>query len=295
MANTSRISQAADTIKRSLVRTLPHVYTAGSLEAIFQKNKKKWNLPQAMNVPKFIDALLAEVIIDECYLDFGNEYYQGYYLCSSSAYYIISQLVPKTYLSHLSALHVWGLTDKDVRIYINREQAQALSKAPKGKLEQTAIAKVFSQPQRQPENTADFNGIDVVHLKGKYTGQLGVRSFRIQNNEEVLITDLERTLIDCIVRPAYALPPQQMIGVFKKAKKRVSVATMSDYLDELDYLYPYHQCIGFYMERAGNYSIGEIKLFSSRAKSYDFYLDYELISPAYDSRWKLYYPASLKI
>ena len=295
MANTSRIAQAADTIKRSLVRALPHIYTPESLEAIFQKNKTKWNLPKAMNAPKFIDALLTEVIIDECYLDFGTEFYQAYYLSSSSAYYVICQLVPKTYLSHSSALHIWGLTDDDSFIYVNREQSPPLSKVTKGKLVQTAIANVFSRPQRRPENTADFNGMQVVHLKGRYTGEIGVRSFKIQNNEEISITDLERTLIDCIVRPGYGLRPQQMIEVFKKSKARISVATMSGYLDELDYVYPYHQCIGFYMERAGNYTPGEIKLFLSREKNYDFYLDYELISPAYNSRWKLYYPASLDV
>lgn len=102
-----------------------------------------------MNVTKFIDALLEEVIIDNYFLDFGTEYYEGYYLCRNSAYYTIAQIVPKTYFSHRSALHLWRLTDKGSCMFINREQAPALSKAVKRKLEQSAITNVFNLPKTE--------------------------------------------------------------------------------------------------------------------------------------------------
>lgn len=245
-----------------------------------------------MNAEKFIDALLTETIIGECCLDFGTECFKGYYLCSSSPHYVVSHLVPQTYLSHASALNIWGLMDHEPSIYVNREQSQT-PKVVKGRLEQTAISNAFRRPQRQPEIIADFKGIEVFYLRGRYTGNLGVTAVKLGNKEEVQVTDLERTLIDCIVRPAYAPPPKQMIEVFRKVKKQISVATMAGYLDELNYLYPYHQCLGFYLERAGNYSNGEIRLFSSKDKIYDFYLDYALESPVYNERWRLYYPAIL--
>jgi hypothetical protein len=85
-----------------------------------------------------------------------------------------------------------------------------------------------------------------------------------------------------------------MADIFKKAKSVISVATLAKYLNELDYIYPYHQSIGFYLEKAGNYSDSEINLFRTRPIEFDFYLDYEISSPAYSTKWKLYTPVSLQ-
>jgi predicted transcriptional regulator of viral defense system len=293
MANISRITQVLEEIKKTLHRRRPRIFSAQQLRQIFEKNKKKWNLPAAMNLKKFVAALEQEVVIDQYQLSFEAEEFKGYYLCSSSANYIISSIVPKTFLSHASALNVWGLTQQDNRIYINRELFPASAKSTKGTLVQTAIDSVFSRPQRQPAVSAEFNGIDVALIHGKFTGQLGVTEITLKNREQILVTDMERTLIDCVVRPTYALPPGEMIAIFKKAKPSVSIPVLAAYLEELNYTYPYHQCIGFYLERAQNYSAAEIEFFSSQEIKYNFYLTYELISPAYDKRWKIYYPALL--
>ena len=153
------------------------------------------------------------------------------------------------------------IEDTQDKIYVNREQSQTLSKSVKGKLVQTRIDSAFKGQQRQTASVGLFGGKEVVLIKGKFSDQLGVVDFDLKGKEQIRITDLERTLIDSVVRPAYAVSPKAMIDIFNKAKNLISISTLADYLDELDYTYPYHQSIGFCLEKAGNYSESEVGLY----------------------------------
>ena len=58
--------------------------------------------------------------------------------------------------------------------------------------------------------------------------------------------------------------------------------------------YPYHQSIGFLLERAG-LSEADLKKFLKLVTDFDFFLDYGLKRPVYDAKWKLYYPRFFKL
>lgn len=295
MANKSRISIALNSIKSRLLKYHPHIYHEADLHHIFLKGKKKWNLPAAMNHRKFIEALENEGLIGFCRFDFETEWHEGYYLQSSPDYYVVSQLISNSYISHASALSIWGMTEEaQDKIYVNREQSQTQSKSIKGKLVQTGIDSAFKGHQRQTGLVTIFDGKKVIFVKGKSTNQLGILEFELKGKEQIRVTDLERTLIDCVVRPAYAIDPVLMIKAFKKAKTSISVSILVEYLEELDHTYPYHQPIGFYLEKAGNYTESEINLFRSKGIEYNFYLTYGMTDPAYSEDWKLYFPKDLE-
>jgi hypothetical protein len=63
-------------------------------------------------------------------------------------------------------------------------------------------------------------------------------------------------------------------------------------LQHLDYIYPYHQAIGFYMQKAGfdETSLAELRAIGFR---YDFYLAHGLENPVYDANWRILVPRSL--
>ena len=69
----------------------------------------------------------------------------------------------------------------------------------------------------------------------------------------------------------------------------VSVKKLAAYLRKLHYVYPYHQAIGFYMERAG-YDERLLKLLEDFPIEYDFYLQHAMRSPVLNNRWRLYVP-----
>ncbi|MFC4275817.1 hypothetical protein [Achromobacter aloeverae] len=65
------------------------------------------------------------------------------------------------------------------------------------------------------------------------------------------MTNLERTLIDITVHPAYAGGVFEVLNAFQLAKEQVSVDALAAMMKVIGHTYPYHQAIGFYVERAG--------------------------------------------
>jgi hypothetical protein len=61
----------------------------------------------------------------------------------------------------------------------------------------------------------------------------------------------------------------------------------------LDYVYPYHQAIGFYMSRAG-YQAEDLKPLLSLGLRYKFYLTHGILDSLFDSDWQIYYPPRLQ-
>ena len=83
-----------------------------------------------------------------------------------------------------------------------------------------------------------------------------------------------------------------MLAAYKGARPRVNVALLLMTLRQLDYIYPYHQAIGFYMERAGFPETQLAKVAEVEMK-FDFHLAYRIESRAYSRRWRLYRPAEI--
>ena len=60
-------------------------------------------------------------------------------------------------------------------------------------------------------------------------------------------------------------------------------------LKKLKYIYPYHQAIGFYLERAG-FKSATLDLFRSLPREFDFYLVHDIKQKDYVKDWRLFIP-----
>jgi predicted transcriptional regulator of viral defense system len=108
--------------------------------------------------------------------------------------------------------------------------------------------------------------------------------------EMIRVTDVERTLIDSTVRPVYAGGVFEVLNAYRLARPRVSVNKLAATLKKLDYIYPYHQVIGFYLEKTGVYKETSIALLQKFDFKYDFYLTHGMKETAYSEKWRLYFP-----
>jgi predicted transcriptional regulator of viral defense system len=206
-------------------------------------------------------------------------------------YSVALSLRPGTYLSHFSAIAVHGLTNQVPKvIYVNKEQSP--KPKPSGGLSQEGLDRAFRNAPRTSKYIFHLDIYQVVLLSGKSTGRLGVISRPISPEVQVEVTALERTLIDICVRPNYAGSVFEVLETFRRARDAVSVPTIVAMLKKLDYVYPYHQAIGFYMERAG-YKPAQLERLRSLGLNFDFYLTHGMRDAEYSKEWRLYHPRGL--
>lgn len=208
----------------------------------------------------------------------------------ASAYEIALSLA-KGYLCHNTAVQLHGLTDALPRVlYLNREQS---AKAPpdRDSLTQAGITRAFKSKQRETRYICRWDDWHAAILSGKHTGGLEVGLIEV-DGRPLPVTKIERTLIDIAVRPTYSGGVFQVLDAYRRARARASIGTLLATLKALDYAYPYHQAIGFYLERAG-FPAEHVERLRALGLPFDFYLAHDLRDPVYVPAWRLYVPQGL--
>jgi hypothetical protein len=107
------------------------------------------------------------------------------------------------------------------------------------------------------------------------------------------LTDVERTLIDIAVRPSYAGGAKNVARAYRNAKARLSVPRLAKMLEQLEYVYPYHQAIGFYLQTAGQPS-STLQPLRDFGLKFDFYLEHGTKHSQFDPTWRIHFPDDIK-
>jgi len=293
MAGQSRLQIAKPDIIKAFEEAGRRVFWQSDISHILDRNRAFWRLAQNTTTAKFLDFLLEKTDLKLEYLEpLNHPNVSGisrYVWKEASAYEIALSMKRDAYLSHGTAVFLHGLTEQiPSRIFVNSEQSP---KPKSGHLTQEGINRAFAGRQRESQFIFKFGRSEALLLWGKNTGQLEVTDMTY-SAATLRVTGLERTLIDIAVRPSYAGGVFQVLDAYRGAKDRVSVGTLLATLKKLDYVYPYHQAIGFYMQKAG-YSRSQYSRLKSIGLKYDFHLVYGLKDKEYDSEWRLFFPKSL--
>ncbi len=242
---------------------------------------------------KTFEAFLKEqgVFKKKVTLDFSAKKYTRYFLSEPNIYELALSINSEVFLSHYTAVHLHNLTNNIPKtIFVNLEKSKPLKSTPKKVLEQKEIDKAMYLPPRISSNLVVYGIYTVNLLSSKYSNALGIISKEI-NGQKLRLTNIERTLIDITVSPHYCGGTYEVLNVYKKAKGKFSPEKLRDMLQKLDYIYPFHQCIGFFMDKAG-YPEKDLKLFEGMGIQYKFFVQRELRADErkFDERWRLFYP-----
>jgi hypothetical protein len=268
------------------------VYSSSDLLHLYREISQEMRIPERISPQKFRGLLrkqnlLYEIVPRSSYPNPPKRYV----LDSFSTYELAYSIKKGSYLSHGTAAFLHHLTsESDTTIYVNKEQSK---KPPPiaNSITQESTENAFSGRQRVSRFVLRYGAFSITLLNGKSTGRFGVNKMQVDEGVEVDVTNLERTLIDVTVRPVYAGGVERVLQCYKNARN-VSAEKLISTLDALNYGYPYHQAVGFYMQKAG-FDPDTWTSLRSRGLHFDFYLAHGMRSRAYDPAWRIFYPKSL--
>ena len=289
MAHHSRFVQNQLEINDFFEKSQTQIYTFTELTVLFELHRDHWDLPKAMTIKKFIYELLEKTKMKSTNMEFpSNKFVRYVWGENANLYAIVATLHKKAYFSHLSAMYLHGLiATKPNEIFINVEQRER----PKNEtgLTQAGIDKAFKNHSRVTANKATVDGHTINLLNGKQTANLGVIKKEISGVGTCFLTNIERTLIDIAVRPVYSGGVKEVLNAYKGARGLISTELLAEYLLKIGHTYPYHQSIGFYLERA-RFPEETISIFEKMRKELIFYLDYRINNPKLSQKWNIIYP-----
>ena len=295
MGTKSRFQFALSQIDAHLVAQASSVFGHAQLEELFRAQRREWRLAKAMQAQEFIAKLLEAELLRVFEPERSSSHKRLYVRDAATAYELALRLAPGNYFSHESALYLHGLLPAEpARVWVTQKQLPKQRLVLPVPLTQTDLDAAFARPQRQAQPVGQHQGYTLYWLASQAFGRPGVLDIAISPTEYWPVTGLERTLLDCTVRPAYAGGPATVLAAYRQAAAHLNVAKLADLLQHMAYRYPYHQAVGFYLERAGKYPADLVQPLAQPPRLLDFYLTHATGEAlAYCARWRVHYPAVL--
>lgn len=268
------------------------VWTKTQLEKALTDMRNDWDLAERIGVSEFTAYLLDETLLTRTTLTSYSKIIDRFWWGEPTIYELASSLCTTGYFSHHSAMYLNGLIACEPNtVYFNSEQKSKGAK--QGSLQQASIDHAFRVSPRISNNRNTYGDREICFVNGKNTGQYGVTSRKYPEHGLIRITNVARTLVDIVVRPAYSGGVREIVNAYQNATNKVATDEIVKVLETFRHTYPYHQAIGFLMEKSGCWEDKDIDLFRAMRMDYDFYLDYKMTDAHYSKAWRLYYPAWL--
>jgi len=275
----------------------PSVLRASDLAQVFEQNRSFWRLAQKTTLREFSDFMVDKSELRRINFPFPQQAVSGYTWGEAPLWETLLGLVKDSYYSHFTAIRIHGLTEQLPKtLYLSREKhrGEPSRSGTPPVYPQENIDAAFQRPPRVSSNQVELDeGVRVLLLETAYHEGLGISAAEVNLGGErplrLRYTNLERTMIDIVVRPFYSGGVFEVAKAFENAKGQLSVNAMRALLKKLRFGYPYHQAIGYYLERAG-YRSSQVELFRRESMERDFYLTHGMRSTTYSSRWRLHVP-----
>jgi hypothetical protein len=250
------------------------------------------------SVEKFIAALEDDGIIHEHTLEALNRrkilLYCSVPLSEIDVYELAASVLPDGYFCNLTAIYHHSLTNQipNAVYWCHKTLVPKKNRATE-KLSDTKIRSAFIKPHRHTSFVIKHNSQDILVTAGLRGFDHGVEKVQRQQSPCPVgsrVTCLEHTLINAVVNPHYNGGVASLCEYFRAAQQRVDIARMLDIYGKLDFVYPYAQSLGFFMEHCGMQSHAKVlrNAFPPRQR---FYVDHGAKTTwTYNERWMIFHP-----
>ncbi len=198
-------------------------------------------------------------------------------------YDFCDSLEKNSFFSMSTALNLQGLSDfrRDF-IFVSKERTTRIEQG-NVTLTQEDIDNAFSKKPRRTNVYDKINNHIVVLLEANNTD-----TFEIIEYNEYKVSSINRAFVEMISNVQYLQSSEAIIEVFAKIKDKLDIDRIYTIIEKFDFIYPYFQLAGFYLERIG-FSKTELEKFYTQKSELNFYTKKNKNQYGFDGYWKIYY------
>ena len=198
-------------------------------------------------------------------------------------YNFCNSLEKNSFFSMSTALNIQGLSDfREEYIFVSKERSTKIEQG-NVTLTQENIDNAFS---KKPRRTNAYDKIDnhvVVLLEANKTD-----TFEVIEYNGYRVSSVNRAFVEMITNVQYLQSSETIIEVFTKIKEKLNLDTIYTIIEKFDFIYPYFQLAGFYLEKIG-FSKAELVKFHDKKSGLNFYTQKNKNPYEFDEYWKIYY------
>ena len=198
-------------------------------------------------------------------------------------YDFASSLENKSFFPMFTSLNIQGLSNyRSNFVFISKERKERNNFASRI-LTQDAIDKAFASSPRRTKAHDVINGYNVVSLESNNTGSIGIIDY---NGYKV--SSINRALVEIISNIHYFVSPDNVISEFKAIKDKLNINEIFKIIEKFDFIYPYYQLAGYYLEKIG-FTKNELIKFYSKKSELIFYTIKNKEEYKLDTYWNIKY------
>lgn len=200
-----------------------------------------------------------------------------------NVYDFVATFEKQGFFSMSTSLNIQGLSnEKNEFVFFSKELTPKYYNK-NNEIHQEDIDQAYEKEYRYTSSIATYKNNHVIYLTPKHTGR-----FEVVRYNEYYVSSVHRAFVEMIIHVQYFKSFETVIEIFKPLKNRLDVKRIFKVLEIFDLIYPYHQLIGFSLEKVGFYK-NDLDLFKKQVSDLKFYTQKSKIKYTFDSYWNIYY------
>ena len=198
-------------------------------------------------------------------------------------YDFVYSLEKNGFFSMFTSLNIQGLTNfRDNFIFISKERMKRVNFKSKD-ITQEAIDKAFTNKPRRTKAYATIYNYNIVILESNNTQEIGIIKYKGYK-----ISSINRVFVEIISNIQYSKTPDDVIYEFKNLKDKLDINEIFNIIEKFDFVYPYYQLAGYYLEKIG-FLKEELSKFFNKKTDLIFYTIKNKEKYTLDEYWAIKY------
>ena len=253
------------------------------LKEILEQLKDKSLVSSSLSYNSFLLKLIDKGLIQKSITIRGHIKTRYTFSQDFNIYDFCNSLEKNSFFSMSTALNIQGLSDfREEYIFVSKERSTKIEQG-NVTLTQENIDNAFS---KKPRRTNAYDKIDnhvVVLLEANKTD-----TFEVIEYNGYRVSSVNRAFVEMITNVQYLQSSETIIEVFTKIKEKLNLDTIYTIIEKFDFIYPYFQLAGFYLEQIGFLKTELVKFYDKKSKL-NFYTQKNKNHYEFDEYWKVYY------